>query len=120
MADMRIDCYKNLQKNCISVRSRETEDYGRVVAHRDKVYVVDAEFVVQPAGQRRVRNTGTKNVHAFVRGLWNDSEKLIDGEPVTYNPYKYDAFVHTGSETAVTGADVVMVSADGMRAKGLY
>lgn len=118
---MKVDCYLNLHDECVSVRSRETESYGQVVSHEQKVHVADAEFVVQPAGREKCRETGTKNVHAFVRGKWDESEKVLDGEPVTYNPYEYDSFVHCESEEPVSGAECVMVAANGnVFAEGLY
>ena len=118
---MKADVYLNLHKDAVSVRSRETENYGKVVAHKPKVHIADATFVVQPAGREKCRENETKNVHAFVRGEWTEAEKVLYGEPVTYNPYKYDTFVQAENEEPVEGADLVMVSSSGnISAKGLY
>jgi hypothetical protein len=117
---MKVDVYLNLNEECVSVRSRESEDYGRVVAHKQKVHVSDAEFVVQPSGREKCRESGVKNVHAFVRGEWTESEKVVYGERVTYNPFEYDTFVHKESEEPVESADLVMVTAAGnISANGL-
>ena len=41
---------------------------GLVVAHSNSVLLVDARAVVRPAGQKRLKETGKKNVHAFIEG----------------------------------------------------
>lgn len=116
---MKVDTYHNFHKSCISVRSRETEDYGRVVAHRPRVTVVGAEFVVQEGGRKRCLESGTKNVHAVVRGEWNENETVLDGEPITYNPFKYAHFVHRETKEPVVEADVALVTSSGVFAEGV-
>ena len=65
---MKVDVYRNLHQKCFSIRSREKDTYGKVIARAQNVAVRNAKFVVQPAGREKVVRTGTKNVHAFVRG----------------------------------------------------
>jgi hypothetical protein len=62
---MRVEVYWNLTRNCWSIRDAAT---GRIHAHADKVSVRGAQFIVQPAGRKRVLRERKKNVHAFVRG----------------------------------------------------
>lgn len=113
-----VDVYMNLNRDCISIKSRETETYGQVVAHTDAVQVDDPEFVVQPAGRERAREMGQRNVHAFVRGTldgvgpgtWFSFELLttISSNPVldvTYDPFEYDEWVVTGSGRSVAEID---------------
>lgn len=101
-----VDCYMNLNRDCLSIKSRETETYGQVVAHTDAVQIRDPEFVVQPAGRDRARDTGRRNVHAFVRGdLHSVGTKsihdftyltyLIPGRvwKLTYDPFEYDEWM---------------------------
>jgi hypothetical protein len=68
------------------------------------VSVTNAQFVVQPAGRKRVLRERKKNVHAFVRGeLAVFSSEGIEGEwagqrprqweAVTYNPYQDESFM---------------------------
>jgi hypothetical protein len=117
---MKVDVYRNLNKECWSVRSRETDNYGKVVDHTDTIIVVDAEFVVQPAGLKRTRETGVKNVHAFVRGIkesQQDYSDLLDewGEPiynVTYDPFKKDHFYLRGSGKKIESSPLVYMSID--------
>lgn len=117
---MKVDVYKNLHEDCISVRSRESEDYGRVVAHRPCVTIVDAEFVVQPSGREKVVQSGVKNVHAFVRGEWNDDEKVqVADAKVDYWPKHEGQFIEVESERPVDGARRATVTTNGVLAKGL-
>jgi len=102
---MRVDVYMNLHKGEFSVKALEGENKGRVIAHSWRVSLRDCTFVVQPAGQARVRREGRKHVHAFVRGelvtlgndcldpLFNVTRKPKPMERFTYNPYKHDTFV---------------------------
>jgi hypothetical protein len=95
----RVEVYYNLHKNCWTVRSLERWDYGKVIAYVSAISLKNCKFVVQPAGNRRVRETGRKNVHAFVRGIvigLNSPARSADLEPfnqVVYNPYKNTTFV---------------------------
>lgn len=114
-----VDVYRNLNDHCLSVRSRETETYGTVIAHVDRAVIDDPTFVVQPAGRERVRDEGRKNVHAFVRGTWRPTAETTPPEEavaVTYDPYEYDSFVTRDTERAVTEARRAFVTPDGVDA----
>jgi len=97
---MKADVYRNLHKNCMSVRSREKTNYGRVVEHSNYVYLTDCLFVVNQRGRLRVLIEKRKNVHAFIRGevvvSWGLSLTWsfpLDGwTRVSYNPYRHDKF----------------------------
>jgi len=110
---MLVDTYLNLHKDAVSVKSRETENYGTVVSHEQRVCVSDVEFVVQPAGRKKCIESGTKNVHAFVRGEWEKNKTIGSGTKITYNPFKYDSFVVEETEEPVKTATDVLVSDDG-------
>jgi len=107
---MRVDVYYNLHKKTFSVKRTST---GKVVAHRDYVWIKDAQFVVSEAGRQRVLREKKKNVHAFVRGEWLD---LSEGRAVTegtkfggyarYNPYKADTFM--ADDLPIHKADAVL------------
>lgn len=103
----RVDVYKNIQDECISIMSREsgTDEYGSVIGHTDFALLTDVDFVVQNCGQQKVRDTEQKNVHAFVRGEmvatgldaemeWNMMVRLFENDivNVTYDPYETDHF----------------------------
>jgi hypothetical protein len=96
--------YWNLHKDCYSVRYR-----GKVIAHLKGATGIKAEFKVSEAGRQRVLAEKRKNVHAFVACesfIAHDGIYGV-GEPVTYNPYKYQTFVNRVSEEPVTSARFV-------------
>ena len=89
----KVDVYRNLNSDCWSVRQG-----ARVVCHTDYITLQNCEFVVQPAGRRRVLIEQKKNVHAFVRGYLcspreSDYTPAFSWDYVKYNPYKSDSFV---------------------------
>jgi len=119
----RHEVYYNLHKQCLSVRA---VGGGSFVFHRDSMLLEDVRFAVQPAGNAKVRATGRKNVHAFVRGYIFDistlpamdayrqdqiSKIMLDPtmQKITYNPYKYDSFVDQNTLTPVYTADKVYI-----------
>lgn len=90
----RVEVYFNLHKRLFSVR-----EGGLVTAHLPLVVLRDCTFAVQPAGLRKVRATGVKNVHAFVRGetgTHEEWEAVDEGHniwQVRYNPRVHDSFM---------------------------
>lgn len=132
---MKVDVYRNLHKKCMSVRSRERQDYGKVVTHASFIRMLDCRFIVNPAGRAKVLKFKKKNVHAFVRGTLLRSlgrtfcgmePKIPDAEvddwtEVIYNPYYYDSFViNDGDYTqSVLGAEEVLIANNKVYAKGL-
>ncbi len=114
---MMVDVYFNLHRRLFSMRSHET---GRVIGHYPWACVVDATFVVQPAGRQRVLDSGVKNVHAFVRGTSASAASATCDRStacrVSYNPCKapwfvepnaYDAAYHT--DKPLSGARAVLL-----------
>lgn len=89
----RVEVYRNLHKNCFSIRKN-----GRVVGYRsddEMLTLVDVKFAVQPAGRERVLRERKKNVHAFIRGTVSFNSPVAYQELVSYNPYKGDSFFVT-------------------------
>jgi hypothetical protein len=100
---MRVEIYRNLHKRCWSVRACEGPDKGRVIEHADQVAVTNPRFVVQPAGRRKVLETGSKNVHAFVRGTYGGTA-TGGTQQARYNPFKYETFVDSDEQPLYTAA----------------
>ena len=90
----RVEVYRNLHKNCYSVRALTGDNKGLVIDHVRSITLKDATFIVQPAGRNKVLREKRKNVHAFVRGYTTD-ESITHGMPVRYDPYLNDAFIIT-------------------------
>lgn len=117
---MRVEVYRNLRKDCLSVRPLPSGTGG--VFHFPGVILRDATFAVQPAGRAKVLRDKQKNVHAFVRGQLVSIAAGSDFDDhataflnragvfeVTYNPYLYETFVRRSSEAPVYGAASVMI-----------
>ena len=107
---LRVQVYRNLRNGLWSVVATEGPDKGRVIAHKSDFIIEECSYSVQPAGNAKVRRTGRKNVHAFIRGRVPSKMVMMLGRSreVTYNPYKHRGFVLKASASQLTG-----------RAKGL-
>jgi hypothetical protein len=109
---MRVEVYRNLRKDCWSVRDMST---GKVVAHCKSVGIRHANLVVQKAGRQKVLETKQKNVHAFVRGyliLYPVRASIINKE-FTYDPYENETFIDVKSGTPLRHAGYVYLNARG-------
>ena len=118
LAGKRVDCYRNLNKGCFSVRHK-----GIVQAHAESVLLSEVTFHVSQKGRERVLKEQRKNVHAHVKGILQGESKLLSIlEPVTqmdnrgwveltYDPYKNYSFVMKGTtkQTRVNRADLVLL-----------
>ena len=119
LADIRVDVYWNLHKKCWSIRSRERDDYGKVVTHLNSCVVAAAKFVVNQKGRERVLRERKKNVHAFVRGnlLMTKMPGRIEGytgwDEVSYNPYKGPKFVAQSTGKALARSHLVLLNTEG-------
>lgn len=75
-------------------------------------------MVVQPGGNRRVREEGRKNVHAFIKGTVArfdiDPSSLQRGawRRLTYNPYEHTTFVGSETEEPVLTASAVQMDSN--------
>ena len=93
----KVRVYWNLHKNVWSVQSCKT---NLVIDHKSHMTLKDAKFVVLKGGQKRVREEGKKNVHAFAVGYLMSSKQSSyhDWDMVKYNPYTDDYFMHKGED----------------------
>ena len=90
---MKVRVYWNLHKKIWSVQDTKT---NKVIGHKQHITLWNAKFVVRKAGQKRVREEGKKNVHAFAVG-WvareQDEDRTCYWYDINYNPYKDDYFM---------------------------
>jgi hypothetical protein len=109
---MKVEVYRNLHKNCWSVRDTKT---GRVVDHVPYICVKDAKLVVRPAGRAKVLREQRKNVHAFIRGTAALSLELNGWglQQISYNPYKNESFILTDTNIAINSAEAVFLDSNG-------
>jgi|26BtaG_2_1085354.scaffolds.fasta_scaffold02168_7 hypothetical protein len=123
---MRVEVYRNLHRQCFSVRALEGPKKGKVILHTDAVLIKDAEFVVQKGGQARVRRTGHKQIHAFVRGeiraVSSFASNTLKGlaksrdikmDQFTYNPYENDTFIDRYLKAPVMRSDWAALGING-------
>lgn len=134
--DMKTNAYRNLNNGKLSLMNART---GRIAGHADAVLLTDARLVVREGGRRKVVETGTKNVHAWVQGTPTATEGFEsykgrtvdttgaewpntsggDWETLRYNPFKAGYFRREDG-TPAHEADMVAISATGtIRAKGV-
>ena len=93
MEDIEVDVYFNVTRKVFSIRQD-----GIVIAHRIYLFLTHSKFIVRESGQKRVRETGHKNVHAFVRGMWDQKDyhtfkDLLLWRRVSYNPKRDNFFM---------------------------
>ena len=117
----RVEVYYNIRKKCLSVRRD-----GIVIKHTHAIKLYSTkggygyvDFVVQPAGQKKVVRTKRKNVHAFVKGKADlDKTPTLEEKKlrrpkwlrqVSYNPYKSDKFVDVKTGKPVDHAKEVFI-----------
>ena len=95
----KVRVYWNLQKYIWSVVSCKS---GLVIDYMKYLTLLDAYFTVWISGQKRVREEGKKNVHAFAVGYIaqdnNSNVNPLDWDRVKYNPYTDDYFMHQGMD----------------------
>jgi hypothetical protein len=99
---MKVYVYRNLHKDCWSVKALEGNNKGRVVYHAQTVTLSNCTFKVSKAGRERVLRERRKNVHAGVVGQLGRINVPLSYMPqmtaVTYNPYKYESFVRKNND----------------------
>ena len=66
----QVAIYRNLRKNCLSIQSRESENYGKIIGYCKSIFLKRPKFIVREKSRLRVLKEGRKNVHAFVVGVF--------------------------------------------------
>ena len=94
----KVRVYWNLHRRCWSIQDVKS---GLVIDHRYDITLEQAKFVVRKSGQKRVREEGKKNVHAFAVGYIAEEQDIDNSayhHKVSYNPYKNDFFMRSSTE----------------------
>lgn len=86
-----IDLYRCLNRKGFIFSMRQ---FGKVVAHTDKIVLTDCKMIVNKAGKKKAIYTNNRNVHAFIKGYIsdNDSIKNTFSFILKYNPFSSDNF----------------------------
>lgn len=110
-----VEVYRNVNKKGVVYSIRQ---FGYVVAHATEVILLNAEFIVKQSGRKRVKKTGRKNVHAWVKGdIVKERVKPDNGRlraRVMYNPKKNDTFVLKGDKLMIRTAPLVILNQEGV------
>lgn len=72
--------------------------FGVVVGHTKAIILRNTDFIVQKGGQKRARESKSRNVHAFIRGYidpygYFELVQQTSENKVIYHPFKTDTFV---------------------------
>jgi hypothetical protein len=114
---MKVFVYKNLNRDCWSIRSVES---GLVVSYRHKVLLRDCVFKVGEGGRQRVVKLKSKFVHAGVQGFVTTSQvEEKNWVRINYNPYKGPDFYEVETGKPIVSAKFVQFREDGVYAIGL-
>ncbi len=89
---------------------------GKVIGHTSDLMLEGAEFKVSKSGQKRARESKTRNVHAFVTGsvISNQIEKQTKKGKVKYNPFLNDFFYIEGSDDIIEKANRAYFTNEGL------
>lgn len=115
---MKVFVYWNLHRGMWSVKALEGPDKGRVIHRLPEVLLYEAEGKVSEAGRQRVLRERKKNVHAGIVGRLRSADRSITfhiediGDRITYNPYKYDSFVHAVDGSKFEGSAYAALCSD--------
>ena len=110
--ELPVEVYRNTNRKGVVYTIRQG---GYVVAHADEIHLVNAEFHVSDSGRKRVKKTGKKNVHAWVRGeIVKECGELRNAFPVYYNPKKTKSFIRMDTKKPVHKAPFVTLNKDGV------
>ena len=104
----RVKVYRNLRNGKWSV----LDSKGKLLFYVESIKIKNAKFIVQKAGNKRVKVEKQKNVHAFVVGeidSINRNYHIRKYKKGNYCPYKYSFFVDENSNK-LERADVVILT----------
>lgn len=95
------------EKNYYSIRQK-----GKVVAHlraaTDTLYLTNIEYIIHRKTQKKVRETGIRNTHAFIKGMICEGRFLENGwKEIVYNPFKDNGFKFRGASYCLTNPSIV-------------
>lgn len=107
---LRVGIFRNLTRNCYSVKAYQGEHKGKVIAYLplDAAFELsEAEFRVGEKTRDRVRAERKKYIHVMVVGYLQDVSLSNPDFRVTYNPYTHNYF-----QTRINGQDYEVFKSD--------
>lgn len=115
--NLPVRVFKNPKHGCYSIMQR-----GVIRASARQVRLVDVTFTVREKGRQRMIREQRRNVHAYAVGRLLDfvhpdeSRQLdgVEGRGVIYNPYRFDSFVDSETQTPVVHARIAQLDESGV------
>ena len=100
----------HLYRRCFSIRNANTR---KVIGYTDRIVVRNARFIVSQAGRARVLRERKKNVHAYVKGIYEKELQHmsiigIQAREAYYNPYFNPLFVDRLTNESLYSAKIVV------------
>jgi hypothetical protein len=115
MIGLKVFVYYHFRKKMYSVKALEGPQRGKVILHTHDLFLEDCRFKVSESGRQRVLRERVKNVHAGVVG--RIAEPLAEEHKrfkITYDPYKYSAFMLCDTNAHVHEARFVQMNNRGV------
>jgi len=126
---MKVSVYRNVTNGKLSIKYK-----NKVVGHCDEITMTGCIFSINKAGQKRVRDSGQKNVHALISGTILNCkgfnpfrfrelpENVCESteytspahEIIKYNPYLNATFIREIDNREVLTRFLVTVTKDGL------
>lgn len=109
----RVRVYRNLHKDCFSVKCMKT---GRVIAYVQEIVLKNVTYPVSKAGRERVLKEKRKNVHAFVQGIIDINNQItnLKENKICYNPYKKGHFFYCSNGKEIKESKITKVTMKGV------
>lgn len=110
-----VAAYRNLNFRRATVYSLQDKRAKRVVGYTPTLTLRNVTFRIVESGRQRAVLEHQRNVHAFADGTVTTTPDDLTGfRPGRYNPFKFDTFVDTDTETPILTARLVHLGPDGL------
>ena len=123
---MKVKVYKNLHKNCYSVKASEGQFKNKVIFHASSLTLSDVSFKVYENGRKRTIKEKQKNVHAFIEGylesmivlkgrsIYPSTIDYTKGDRLSYNPYRFPYFYVCHSLEPIYNCETILLDSEGI------
>jgi hypothetical protein len=92
--NIRVQVYKNVRKNCFSVRDKATR---KVIGHVQEISLKDCTMHASLSGISRIRSERRKSVVAWIEGttFTPENQQALSAKQhgIFFNPYQNDTWV---------------------------
>ena len=100
----QVEVYRNLHNGLFSLRDIKSK---LVIAHGDNFTIKNAIVKFQPSGQKKAKESGVRNVHAYIVGELVKTDTIALQNEITYNPFADDNFTFKATGKDFVGAELM-------------